>query len=183
MSALGNGYIFRIQRTNRVVEVDSRDVKINETFSGCMDRQGRKIKGGKVLDPDLFNEPEMAYDIMKAMEKWKIKESSRFVTTNRYAKLRNDSNSKEKEQERDNDPESNDKDNNSNGEQKEYEHDSEQSDNDSEQSDNDSEQSDNGSEQSDNDSEQSDNDSEQSDNDSEQSENVFRLHGTVKFGM
>ena len=158
ISALGNGYIFRIQRTNRVVEVDSRDVKFNETFSDCMDRQGRKIKGGKVLDPDLFNEPEMAYDIMKAMEKWKIKETSRFANTNRYAKLRNDSNSKEKELERDNDPESKDddndsnseqkeqerkndpesydNDNNSNSEQKEHEHDSEQSDNDSEQSDN-----------------------------------------------
>jgi hypothetical protein len=51
----------------------------------------------------------MAYDIMKAMEKWKLKETSRLATTNRDAKLRNDSNSsKDKEQERDNDPESND---------------------------------------------------------------------------
>jgi hypothetical protein len=81
---------------------------VRRTLSDCMDRQGRIIKGGKVLDPDLFNEPEMAYDIMKAMGKWKIKETSRFATTNRYAELRNDSNSKEKEQERDDDPESND---------------------------------------------------------------------------
>jgi hypothetical protein len=71
MSAVGNGYIFRIQRTNRVVEVDSRDAKFNETFSDCMDRQGRQIKGGKVLDPDLFNEPETAYEIKKAMTAWK----------------------------------------------------------------------------------------------------------------
>ena len=103
MSTLGNGYIFRIQRTKQIVEIDSRDVKFNETFSDCMDRKGRKIKGGKVLDPDLFNEPEMAYDILKALEKWKIKETSRFSTTNRFSPDREADNSED-----DNDPDNND---------------------------------------------------------------------------
>jgi transposase InsO family protein len=54
MSKHGNGYIFRIQRINKVVEIDSKDVKFNETFSDCMDRKGKLIKGGRVLDPDLL---------------------------------------------------------------------------------------------------------------------------------
>ena len=58
MSKLGKGYVFRIQRNKRIVEVDSADVKFNETFSDCRDRKGRIIKGGRVLDPDLFNIPE-----------------------------------------------------------------------------------------------------------------------------
>jgi hypothetical protein len=41
MSAVDKGYLFRIQRTNRIVEIDSRDVKFNETFSNCMDKKGR----------------------------------------------------------------------------------------------------------------------------------------------
>ena len=88
MSPIGNGYLFRVRRENRVVEIDSKDVKFNETFSDCMDRKGRKIKGGKVLDPDLFDEPEMAYDTMKAMDKWK--ETSRFATPNRFSLNRED---------------------------------------------------------------------------------------------
>ncbi len=58
MSKAGNGYIFKIQRTNQVVEIDSKDVKFNETFSDCMDRKGKNVKGGRVLDPDLFNVTE-----------------------------------------------------------------------------------------------------------------------------
>ena len=54
MSKHGNGYLFRIQRNNTVVEIDSKDVKFNETFSDCMDRRGKLIKGGRVLDPDLL---------------------------------------------------------------------------------------------------------------------------------
>ena len=50
MSRKGNGYNFRIKRTNTTVEIDSADAKFNETFSDCRDRQGRIIKGGKVLD-------------------------------------------------------------------------------------------------------------------------------------
>jgi transposase InsO family protein len=93
MSTLGNGYIFRIQRTNQIVDIDSRDAKFNETFSDCMDKKGRRIKGGKVLDPDLFNEGEMAYDVMKAMEAWNAKNStqtSRFSSPNQYEKLSDD---------------------------------------------------------------------------------------------
>ena len=54
MSKHGNGYLFRIQRNNTVVEIDSKDVKFNETFSDCMDRRGKLIKGGRVLDQDLL---------------------------------------------------------------------------------------------------------------------------------
>jgi hypothetical protein len=54
MSKHGNGYIFRIQRSNKIVELDSKDVKFNETFSDCIDRQGKMIKGGRVLNPDLM---------------------------------------------------------------------------------------------------------------------------------
>jgi hypothetical protein len=54
MSTHGNGYIFRIQRSNKIIEVDSKDVKFNETFSDCIDRHGKMIKGGGVLNPDLM---------------------------------------------------------------------------------------------------------------------------------
>ncbi len=58
MSKLGNGFIFRVQRTNQIVEIDSADVKFNETFSDCRDRQEKLVKGGRVLDPNLINSPE-----------------------------------------------------------------------------------------------------------------------------
>jgi hypothetical protein len=57
MSMIGNGYVFQVNRTNRIVEVDSKDVKFNETFSDIIDRKGKVIKGGRVLDPDLFKSP------------------------------------------------------------------------------------------------------------------------------
>ena len=59
MSKLGTGFIFRVERIKQFVEVDSADVKFNETFSDCRDRKGKIIKGGRVLDPDLFNVEEM----------------------------------------------------------------------------------------------------------------------------
>ncbi len=55
MSKRGNGFVFRVERTKQFVEVDSADVKFNETFSDCRDKKGKLIKGGRVLDPDLFN--------------------------------------------------------------------------------------------------------------------------------
>ncbi len=75
MSKIGNGFIFRIKRTNTTVEVDSADVKFNETFSDCMDRKGRTIKGGRILQPDLINELENAVDAKKLMETWKAKQN------------------------------------------------------------------------------------------------------------
>jgi hypothetical protein len=75
MSKAGNGFIFRIKRTNTTVEVDSADVKFNETFSDCMDRKGRTIKGGRTLQPDLINELENAADAKKLMETWKAKQN------------------------------------------------------------------------------------------------------------
>ena len=103
MSRAGNGYIFKIQRTNEVVEIDSKDVKFNETFSDCMDLKGKTVKGGRVLDPDLFNVPEMAADLEMAMEKWKstplTKKPSRFETPNQYEQLQdNDSHEVDKDE-------------------------------------------------------------------------------------
>ena len=74
MSKIGNGFLFRIKRTGQFVEVDSADAKFNETFSDCRDRKGKIIKGGKSLDPDLFNVPDMEADILKAMKSWKAKD-------------------------------------------------------------------------------------------------------------
>jgi transposase InsO family protein len=82
MSKLGNGYIFRIQRINKIVEVDSADVKFNETFSDCRDRQGKLIEGGRVLDPDLINLPDPVNK--------ETKEKSRFSGTNYYSDISDD---------------------------------------------------------------------------------------------
>jgi hypothetical protein len=75
MSKIGNGYVFQVNRTNQIVEVDSKDVKFNETFSDFIDRKGKVIKGGRVLDPDLFNIPDIKENLTKAS-----KETSRFAT-------------------------------------------------------------------------------------------------------
>ncbi len=75
MSRIGNGFLFRIERTRQFVEVDSADAKFNETFSDCRDRRGKIIKGGRILDPDLYNVPEMEADILKSMESWKASEN------------------------------------------------------------------------------------------------------------
>jgi hypothetical protein len=88
MSTLGNGFMFRIKRTRQIVEIDSADVKFNETFSDCRDKMGKIIKGGRVLDPDLINVPE-ATD--PEMNNDKIeKESSRFSQSNYYSSLSDD---------------------------------------------------------------------------------------------
>jgi hypothetical protein len=107
MSKIGNGFIFRIKRTNETVDVDSADAKFNETFSDCRDRKGRIIKGGKVLDPDLINELDMAADIEKAMESWGAKsflktQTSRFSSINRYDKLSDDDDDEGNDEEEDN---------------------------------------------------------------------------------
>jgi hypothetical protein len=102
MSQLGNGFIFRIRRLNQTVEIDSADCKFNETFSDCRDRQGRIIKGGRVLQPDLINELDMATDVDAMIEKWNpttfqpkpIDKPSRFSSTNSFENLNNDSNDK-----------------------------------------------------------------------------------------
>jgi hypothetical protein len=124
MSKVGNGFIFRIQRTNTTVDVDSADVKFNETFSDCVDRKGREIKGGRVLQPDLINELDMAADIKRAMETWAAKSnsSSRFSSTNRYEKL----------SEKDNDEEASDKDENNSDEESNKENDNDPEDSDEE---------------------------------------------------
>jgi transposase InsO family protein len=89
MSKLGNGYVFRIQRNKKIVEVDSADVKFNETFSDCRDRKGRIIEGGRVLDPELFNIPEPETETVKPAEQ-NHDEISRFTQKNYYKVIESD---------------------------------------------------------------------------------------------
>ncbi len=63
MSNKGNGYIFRVDRHNTIVEVDSRDAMFNETFTDIRDRKGRLVRGGVVLPPDLHISPESEFDM------------------------------------------------------------------------------------------------------------------------
>jgi hypothetical protein len=96
-----------------------------------MDRQGRQIKGGKVLDPDLFNEPETAYEIMKAMTSWKTTGPPKFATTNPFANLRGEGeidDGSDKESDDDNDADISDEENDS----KNSNHDNDQNNNDKE---------------------------------------------------
>ena len=110
MSQLGNGFIFRVKRTNQTFDIDSADAKFNETFSDCRDRQGRIIKGGRVLEPDLINELDMAADIDKMTAKWTpsllkptpIDKLSKFSSTNRYENLNDDDNDDKADDEDDN---------------------------------------------------------------------------------
>ena len=50
-------------------------MKFNETFSDCLDRKGRTIKGGRILQPDLINELDMAADVKKMMNTWNAKQT------------------------------------------------------------------------------------------------------------
>jgi hypothetical protein len=63
MSSKGNGYIFRVDRYNTIVEVDSTDALFNETFSNVRDRKGRLIHRGVVLPPDLHTTQESESDL------------------------------------------------------------------------------------------------------------------------
>ncbi len=47
-----------MDRNHTIIEVDSRDVKFNETFADVRDRKGRLVRRGVVLPPDLHTLPE-----------------------------------------------------------------------------------------------------------------------------
>ncbi len=87
MSKLGNGFVICVERTKQFVEIDSADVKFNETFSDCRDRKGKIIKGGRVLDPDLFNVEEMEATIELQSQKAAHDKGSRFAGRNRFSNL------------------------------------------------------------------------------------------------
>jgi hypothetical protein len=55
MSDKGNGFIFLIQKTNTLIEIDSKDAKFNETFADCRAIQG-KLTAANCIDPDLKEE-------------------------------------------------------------------------------------------------------------------------------
>ncbi len=68
VSDKGNGYIFLIQKSNELVQIDSKDAKFNETFSDYRGRQGKLTKAS-YIDPDLkeANEECEDNDMMKNM--------------------------------------------------------------------------------------------------------------------
>jgi hypothetical protein len=57
ISDKGNGYIFLIQKSDELVDIDSKDAKFNETFSDYRERQGKLTKAPYIL-PDLTEEIE-----------------------------------------------------------------------------------------------------------------------------
>jgi hypothetical protein len=61
ISEKGNGYIFLVNKSNKLVEVDSKDAKFNETFAECRERKGQ-LTNGHYIDPDLTNEKEETND-------------------------------------------------------------------------------------------------------------------------
>jgi hypothetical protein len=64
MSDKGNGFIFLIQKTNKLldfVEIDSKDAKFNETFADCRTTQGKLVRAQNI-DPDLTEEKEARDD-------------------------------------------------------------------------------------------------------------------------
>ncbi len=58
MSTRGNGYIFLVPQSRSMIEVDSKDVLFNETFSDCRDQKGRIIPHGAAIRPDLHADPD-----------------------------------------------------------------------------------------------------------------------------
>jgi hypothetical protein len=61
MSTKGNGFIFLIQKSNTLVDIDSKDAKFNETFAEYRGRQG-KLTRAPYIDPDLKEEKEDTND-------------------------------------------------------------------------------------------------------------------------
>jgi hypothetical protein len=57
ISDKGNGYIFLVGKSNKLIQIDSNDANINETFSDCRERQG-KLSPANHISPDLRNENE-----------------------------------------------------------------------------------------------------------------------------
>jgi hypothetical protein len=61
ISDKGNGYIFFIQKSNELIEIDSKDAKFNESFSDYRGRQG-KLTTAPYINPDLMEEIEANND-------------------------------------------------------------------------------------------------------------------------
>ncbi len=67
ISDKGNGYTFLIDKSNRFVEIDSKDAKFNESFSDYRGRQG-KIMAAPFINPDLKEESEDNHKKSERME-------------------------------------------------------------------------------------------------------------------
>jgi transposase InsO family protein len=55
ISDKGNGYIFLVNKSNQLVEIDSKDAKFNETFADIRERKG-KLTTAQEIEPDLHDE-------------------------------------------------------------------------------------------------------------------------------
>jgi hypothetical protein len=80
MSSKGNSYIFRVDRHNTIVEVDSRDIR---------DRKSILLRGGVILPPDLHITPESKFDLPSQDEIIAPPASTRPVPSNRFESLSN----------------------------------------------------------------------------------------------
>jgi hypothetical protein len=85
LSQKGNGYIFLVTRTQSIVEIDSKDVKFNETFDECRERKG-KISNGKNIEPDLKIESEQHESSSMENDQPEDAEESRYSLRNRPTK-------------------------------------------------------------------------------------------------
>ena len=90
MSSKGNGYIFLVQRTRSIIEIDSKDALLNETFSDCRDRQGKIIPHGAVLQPDLHDEPSITDELPHEDGRIVTSVQISLTVSNRFAALDND---------------------------------------------------------------------------------------------
>ncbi len=78
ISDKGNGYIFLVGKLNKLVQVDSKDAKFNETFSDCREGQG-KLPPANHISPDLRNENEsvkqVRFDLQHDSDKQQSKDT------------------------------------------------------------------------------------------------------------
>jgi hypothetical protein len=57
ISDKGNGYILLVGKSNKLVQIDSKDAKFNETFSDYRERQGQ-LSLANHITPDLMDKNE-----------------------------------------------------------------------------------------------------------------------------
>jgi transposase InsO family protein len=82
MSDKGNGFIFLIEKSDELVEIDSKDAKFNETFADCRARQGKLMKAN-YINPDLTEEKNASDDDKDVEDEQHQKGRQRRITTPR----------------------------------------------------------------------------------------------------
>ena len=86
MSTKGNGFIFHVNRNGQTVEVDSKDVLFNETFTDIRDTKGKIIRQGRTLNPDLCDETEHHYEYQDGIIA-SPSSSKQITISNRYSAI------------------------------------------------------------------------------------------------